>query len=853
MKLKRCIASATAVALAASLVSITPLTASAASTDPASVGFEAFGKSGSDWNQAAFVSNSSAEMAGADLTGLTKIKFIASANFLNSGWSNGQFYVNTNSDEGGSGWKNVSYGGENSGGTLKGPGVFNETIEFNVGTDGFWEAGWGTSSGNEAFGLYGIEFYAGSKKLGTWSDGKFYDASYDLLMPTEYGSSDGSTWTQGDFVNSSSPEMADADMSALTSVKVYAEMRDTGWGWSNGQFYGDGDSWNTVSYGAASAGGDVKLSSVGEFVATLDITPKSDGSWGVGAGTSSSKGVFAVDYIDFFAGSDKLGTWADGIWFSSDIPATAVDVTPATSSIKMGENVQLTAVKTPSNATSTVIWTSSDDKIATVDSKGLVTGVNEGTATITAAVSDTVKATATVEVLTNKTIITPVVDLPDSLTVYTTDTDAQAKLVKAAAKITGIDKLASADYTVTAVSDGSKGTVTFALTTSGAVKYKVSDAAVVSDSCVINFEAWEPTFYDDYTVSGPMTIDVDYNSDASAVSSAITAAIGSQTITMELIASEADHAPLPVKAIEDVMTSIVLPDSYNADSTVSVPVTIGLSNVMNEGDVYYPNYTLGASGEAASTVTVTYTVNIGPDSSKPEPTPDPNPNPNPDPNPNPNPTPDPEPTPDPVPTGYNGDGTDPTAKYPSNGSTDCAASRFAGGNAFSSARAGYAIRQAASGSEVVIIMESDDIIPRRVLELLAQKDNVNATFVYSGYSVTINSDDIDADEVTDIDLSNKGKFLTADELAMFDGAIEVRQLNISAFKGIAKVQITMTMTGASKGADGTALDRTSEGQFRFISDGSVGDDRTFSFEITEGGKYVVYTGDCDVEVYEDDV
>ena len=150
-------------------------------------------------------------------------------------------------------------------------------------------------------------------------------------------------------------------------------------------------------------------------------------------------------------------------------------------------------------------------------------------------------------------------------------------------------------------------------------------------------------------------------------------------------------------------------------------------------------------------------------------------------------------------------------------------------------------------------MESDDLIPRRVLELLAQKDNVNATFVYSGYSVTINSDDIDADEVTDIDLSNKGKFLTADELAMFDGAIEVRQLNLSAFKGIAKVQITMTMTGASKGADGTALDRTSEGQFRFISNGSVGDDRTFSFEITEGGKYVVYTGDCDVEVYEDDV
>lgn len=448
--------------------------------------------------------------------------------------------------------------------------------------------------------------------------------------------------------------------------------------------------------------------------------------------------------------------------------------------------------------------------------------------------------------------ITPVVSLPDSITAYTTDTDAQAKLVKAAATITGIDALDSSEYTVTAVSDGAKGTVTFALTTAGAAKYKISDTAVVSDSCVINFEAWKPTVYDDYTVSGPMTIAVDYNSDAKAVSSAITAAIGSQTITMELIASEANHAPLPAKAIEDVMTSIVLPDSYTADSSVSVPVTIGLSNVMNEGDVYYPNYTLGASGEAASSVTVTYTVNIGPDGSKPS-QPDPDPvDPDPNPNPNPDPEPDPEPDPDPVPTGYNGDGTDPTAKYPSNGSTDSAASRYAGGKAFNLARAGYAIRQAASGSEVVIIMESEDVIPQRVLELLAQKDNVSATFVYSGYSVTINSDDIDADEVTAIDLSNKGKFLTADELAMFEGAVEVRQLNLKAFKGIAKVKITMTMTGASKGANGTALDRTSEGQFTVVSDGTVGDDRTFSFEITEGGKYVVFTGECDVEVYEDD-
>ena len=50
--------------------------------------FTSFGAAGSDWNQADFVSNASAEMSEADLTGLSSIKFIASANDLNYGWNN---------------------------------------------------------------------------------------------------------------------------------------------------------------------------------------------------------------------------------------------------------------------------------------------------------------------------------------------------------------------------------------------------------------------------------------------------------------------------------------------------------------------------------------------------------------------------------------------------------------------------------------------------------------------------------------------------------------------------------------------------------------------------------------------
>lgn len=53
----------------------------------------------------------------------------------------------------------------------------------------------------------------------------------------------------------------------------------------------------------------------------------------------------------------------------------------ASASVKVGKTTRLTATTTP--AGETVVWTSSDDTVATVDG-GVVTGVAEGTATITA-------------------------------------------------------------------------------------------------------------------------------------------------------------------------------------------------------------------------------------------------------------------------------------------------------------------------------------------------------------------------------------------------------------------------------------------------------------------------------------
>lgn len=52
--------------------------------------------------------------------------------------------------------------------------------------------------------------------------------------------------------------------------------------------------------------------------------------------------------------------------------------------VDLGEKIQLKPVMTPANASTTVIWTSSNPSIATVDANGVVTGVSGGTVTITA-------------------------------------------------------------------------------------------------------------------------------------------------------------------------------------------------------------------------------------------------------------------------------------------------------------------------------------------------------------------------------------------------------------------------------------------------------------------------------------
>ena len=71
------------------------------------------------------------------------------------------------------------------------------------------------------------------------------------------------------------------------------------------------------------------------------------------------------------------------------IPVTAISVTGDSASVEEDSQLQLTASVTPNNATNpTVTWSSNHESIATVNTYGLVTGVSEGQARITATAVD---------------------------------------------------------------------------------------------------------------------------------------------------------------------------------------------------------------------------------------------------------------------------------------------------------------------------------------------------------------------------------------------------------------------------------------------------------------------------------
>jgi uncharacterized protein YjdB len=239
-------------------------------------------------------------------------------------------------------------------------------------------------------------------RVGTDNDWVAVSTGYSHTMAIK---ADGSLWAWGwnyygqlgvgNATNASSPKRVGTanDWAAVSpgdrhtlAVKTDGSL----WSWGSNKYgqLGDGTLSDTVIYqtspkriGTAS---DWAAVSGGEY---HSVAVKADGSvWTWGRNNYGQLGDGAL--------ADR-GTPAQVCSLNVPlVPVGGVGLNKSAATLVLGNQEQLTATVQPSNATNkTVIWTSSDNAVATV-SRGMVTGVGVGTASITATTKDGGKTAA---------------------------------------------------------------------------------------------------------------------------------------------------------------------------------------------------------------------------------------------------------------------------------------------------------------------------------------------------------------------------------------------------------------------------------------------------------------------------
>lgn len=113
-------------------------------------------------------------------------------------------------------------------------------------------------------------------------------------------------------------------------------------------------------------------------------------------GTTSIEGMVSKLANGNWSKAKTFTTYNDALTYLnnafSHVAVTGVSVSPATATVAENATTNLTATVFPSNATNKEItWSSSDDTVATVTNEGVVTGVSDGTAIITATTTDGAK------------------------------------------------------------------------------------------------------------------------------------------------------------------------------------------------------------------------------------------------------------------------------------------------------------------------------------------------------------------------------------------------------------------------------------------------------------------------------
>jgi uncharacterized protein YjdB len=165
--------------------------------------------------------------------------------------------------------------------------------------------------------------------------------------------------------------------------------------------------------------------------------------------------------------------------------ATDVTLDQETLSLTTGSTGTLKATVKPPAALQAVTWSSSDETVATVDEKGVVTAEAPGTATITASAGEGINATCTVTVTTPVTGVT--LD-QETLSLTTGSTGTLKATVKPENATNQTVTWSSSDETVATVDEKgvvtavSAGTATITATATNGTESKEDDK---SDSCTV--------------------------------------------------------------------------------------------------------------------------------------------------------------------------------------------------------------------------------------------------------------------------------------------------------------------------------------------------------------------------------
>ena len=154
--------------------------------------------------------------------------------------------------------------------------------------------------------------------------------------------------------------------------------------------------------------------------ATVENTSSSS-NWYATTGTATVTGVKAgtvtithTYYTYSWNGSSKKNTEEFTVEVKSAVPVTAIAIS-GSDEVTQFSTTALTATLSPSDASGTVKWTSSDKDILTVNDKGVVTGVRQGTAVVTASVTNT---DGTVVTATKQVTVVATAESTDQALVY---------------------------------------------------------------------------------------------------------------------------------------------------------------------------------------------------------------------------------------------------------------------------------------------------------------------------------------------------------------------------------------------------------------------------------------------------